>query len=45
MIPSLPLPGAMITPQLEEASEDAVRACRDRVEAQARSRAEGRVAE
>ncbi len=41
MIPSLPLPGAMITPQLEESSEDAIRACRDRAEAQARSRADG----
>jgi ribosome-associated toxin RatA of RatAB toxin-antitoxin module len=46
VVPSLPLPGSMITPQLEESAEDAVRACRDRAETQARSRAEGnRVAE
>jgi ribosome-associated toxin RatA of RatAB toxin-antitoxin module len=32
VVPSLPLPGSMITPQLEESAEDAVRACRDRVE-------------
>jgi ribosome-associated toxin RatA of RatAB toxin-antitoxin module len=36
MVPNLPLPGSMITPQLEESSEDAVRACRDRAEARAR---------
>jgi ribosome-associated toxin RatA of RatAB toxin-antitoxin module len=33
MVPSLPLPGSMITPQLEESSEDAIRACRERAEA------------
>jgi hypothetical protein len=38
VVPSLPLPGAMITPQLAESSEDAVRACRDRAEARARER-------
>ncbi len=40
MVPSLPLPGSVITPQLEESAEDAVRACRDRAEALARRRAE-----
>jgi ribosome-associated toxin RatA of RatAB toxin-antitoxin module len=39
MIPSLPLPGSMITPQLEEVSEDTVRACRDRAEARVRQTA------
>jgi ribosome-associated toxin RatA of RatAB toxin-antitoxin module len=39
VVPSLPLPSAMITPQLEESSEDAVRACRDRAEAQTASSA------
>jgi len=39
LVPSLPLPGAMITPQLEESSEDAVRALRDRAEAQTASSA------
>jgi hypothetical protein len=36
MVPSLPLPGAMITRELEDSSEDAVRACRTRVETLAR---------
>jgi ribosome-associated toxin RatA of RatAB toxin-antitoxin module len=36
VIPSLPLPGSMITPELEGAAEDAVRACRDRAEARTR---------
>jgi len=36
IVPSLPLPASMITPQLEESSEDAVRACRDRAEALAK---------
>jgi ribosome-associated toxin RatA of RatAB toxin-antitoxin module len=39
VVPSLPLPGAMVTPQLAESSEDAVRACRDRAEAQTASSA------
>jgi hypothetical protein len=37
MIPSLPLPGAMISSQLEESAEDAVRACRARAESLARA--------
>jgi hypothetical protein len=41
MVPSLPLPGSVVTPQLEESSEDAVRACRDRAEARARERSGG----
>jgi ribosome-associated toxin RatA of RatAB toxin-antitoxin module len=40
MVPSLPLPGAMVTPQLEESSEDAVRAVRDRAETLMRRRSE-----
>jgi hypothetical protein len=36
MIPSLPLPGVMISSQLEESAEDAVRACRARAESLAR---------
>jgi hypothetical protein len=38
MVPSLPLPGSVITPQLEESAEDAVRGCRERAEARARQR-------
>ncbi len=45
LVPSLPLPSGMITPQLEESSDDAVRACRDRAEALARRRAEGAAAD
>jgi hypothetical protein len=41
MVPNLPLPGAMVTPQLEESSEDAVRAVRNRAEALARQHCEG----
>jgi ribosome-associated toxin RatA of RatAB toxin-antitoxin module len=40
MVPSLPLPGAMVTPQLQEVSEDAVRACRTRAENIARLHAD-----
>ncbi len=41
MVPNLPLPGAMVTPQLEESSEDAVRAVRDRAEALMKQRSDG----
>jgi len=36
VIPSLPLPGSMITPTLESAAESTVRACRDRAESRTR---------
>jgi ribosome-associated toxin RatA of RatAB toxin-antitoxin module len=39
VVPTLPLPGAMITPQLEESAEDTVRACRARAESQTASSA------
>jgi hypothetical protein len=33
LVPRLPLPDSLITSQLAESAEDAVRACRDRAEA------------